>query len=169
MPDDRSEDRTANAHDELVQLRTEFEQAATPLQKLMSRVRRYLSTPGVTVIAIAAVATWIVVNLTLGRRAFDSSPFAILNTIVSAGAFIATFLILSGQRREEDAAKRISRLTLHLAAESEQKIAKLIQLVEEQRRDSAHMPNRHDPEAEEMSSAAGPRALVERLETEETI
>ena len=135
----------------------------------MAQIRRRLSTPGITIFAAAAVLAWVIVNALLGRRAFDPSPFEILNTIVSAGAFITAFLILVGQQREEDAAKRISRLTLHLAAESEQKIAKLIRLIEEQRRDSLHMPDRDDPEAEEMSSPAGPRAMIERLEREETI
>ena len=88
---------------------------------------------------------------------------------MSVGALIATILILAGQSREDEAARRVARLTLHLAAESEQKIAKLIRLVEEQRRDSAVIPDRPDPEAEQMSSPAGPRAVLERLEEEEAL
>ena len=168
MADDLSKsDAISDPHQELQSLRAEFERSATPLQRFMVRIRCHIGSPSAAIIAVTAVAGWVLGNAALGRNAIDPSPYPVLNTIVSVGALIATILILAGQRREDEAAKRISRLTLHLAAESEQKIAKLIQLVEEQRRDSPTIPDRHDPEAEQMSSPAGPRAVLERLEAEE--
>lgn len=156
-------------HDELMRLRAEFEQSTTGLQRSMIRIRRHLSAPAAVIVAVLVVAVWTFCNLALGRQAFDPAPYPALNTIVSVGALIATILILAGQSREDESARRVARLTLHLAAESEQKIAKLIQLVEEQRRDSAVIPDRSDPEAEHMSSPAGPRAVLERLEDEEAV
>jgi uncharacterized membrane protein len=53
---------------------------------------------------------------------------------------------------------------------SEQKIAKLIDLIEELRRDLPNVRERHDPEAEVLKQAADPHlvvsALEERLEEE---
>ena len=167
--DDRPPSNGGDPHDELLRLRAEFEQSTTGLQRSMTHIRRHLSAPAAVIIAILVVAVWTIWNVALGRGAFDPAPYPALNTVVSVGALIATILILAGQSREDEAAKRIARLTLHLAAESEQKVAKLIQLVEEQRRDSAVMPNRADEEAEQMSSPAGPRAVLERLENEEAL
>ena len=99
-----------------------------------------------------------------GRIAFDPAPYGYLNTLVSVGALVVTILILAGQRREDEATKRVIRLTLHLVAESEEKVAKLIQLVEEQRRDSTSLENRTDAEAERLASPARPRQVLERLE-----
>ena len=156
-------------HDELNELRSEFERSTTTLQHFAGRVRCYLGAPLTAILVTLACLVWALVNTALGRHAFDPAPFGFLNTLGTVGALIATLLILAGQRREDEAARRISRLTLHLAAESEQKIAKLIQLVEEQRRDSPAMPDRHDPQAEQMGSPAGPRRVLERLEASESI
>ena len=151
-------------HDELARLRAEFDQSATALERVMARFRCYIGAPTTTVVAVAGILVWTLWNAVFGTHAFDPAPYPVLNTIVSVSALIATTLILAGQRREDEAAKR-----LHLAAESEQKIAKLIQLVEEQRRDSAVIPNRDDAEAEQMSSPAGPRAVLERLENDQSV
>ena len=159
----------ADPHEELLELRSEFERSATPLQRFAARIRCYLGAPLTAIMVTLAALAWTLVNAAMGRHAFDPAPFAALNTFGTVGALVATVLILAGQRREDEAARRISRLTLHLAAESEQKIAKLIQLVEEQRRDSPVMPDRRDPEAEQMGSPAGPRRVLERLEGAETI
>ncbi len=157
----------ADPHEELIKLRNEFEQSTTPLQRLIARIRCNLGSPGMVLLVGGAALVWVLVNTALGRRAFDPPPFDTLETFATVAALLATILILAGQRREDEAALRISRLTLHLAAESEQKIAKLIGLIEEQRRDSATLPDRHDPEAEQMASSSGPREVLERLEADE--
>ena len=154
-------------HDELIQLRAEFEQSTTSLQRFAARVRCYLGAPITAIVVTVAAATWVLANLALGSRAYPPAPFHALNTFSTVAALVATILILAGQRREDEAARRVSRLTLHLAAESEHKIAKLIQLLEEQRRDSPIMPDRRDAEAEQMASSAGPRDVLKRLDRAE--
>lgn len=47
---------------------------------------------------------------------------------------------------------------------SEQKIAKLISLVEELRSDLPNVNNRYDPETEVMKQAADPRVVLDKLE-----
>ncbi len=47
---------------------------------------------------------------------------------------------------------------------SEQKIAKLISLIEELRQDIPHVKNRSDPEAEMMKSPTDAHAIVDLLE-----
>jgi uncharacterized membrane protein len=157
---------TKDPHDELLALRDEFERSTTPLQRLMGQIRCHLGSPAAVIIAVVLVLGWMVLNVLAARRALDPAPFGYLNTFVSVSALLATIMLLAGQRREDEAARRVSRLTLHLAAESEVKIAKLIQLVEEQRRDSSVIPDRQDEEATQMASPARPREVLERLEGE---
>jgi len=167
--DGRDERPAADSHDELIQMSAEFEGSTTSLQRLAAWIRCYLGAPVTAILVTGLIIVWVVANIALGRHAYDPRPFDALNTVCTVAALIATLLILAGQRREDEAAKRIARLTLHLAAESEQKIAKLIQLLEEQRRDNPTMPNRHDPEAEQMGASASPRQVLERLNESEAI
>jgi uncharacterized membrane protein len=66
-------------------------------------------------------------------------------------------LILATQRREYQLAQLREQLTLELAILSEQKTAKVIQLLEESRRDNPLIRNRVDQEAEAMAQPADPR------------
>ena len=67
------------------------------------------------------------------------------------------------QRREEELARHRAQLTLHLVALSEQKIAKVIDLLEEQRRENPMLPTRDDREAQEMAQASDPDHVLNRI------
>ena len=70
------------------------------------------------------------------------------------GALLVALLILTTQRHEEELAESRAQLTLHIATLSERKIAKVIELLEEQRRDNPLLPSRIDDEATEMAQPA---------------
>ena len=55
------------------------------------------------------------------------------------------------------------QLTLELAILSEQKSVKIISLLEELRRDDPHFRNRHDVEAEALSTPADPNGVLEAI------
>jgi uncharacterized membrane protein len=61
-------------------------------------------------------------------------------------------------------AEQRAQLSLQLNLLSEQKIAKLITLVEELRCDLPNVKNRYDPKAEEMKQAADPHVVMNALE-----
>jgi uncharacterized membrane protein len=69
-------------------------------------------------------------------------------------------LILATQRREYQLAQLREQLTLELAILTEQKAAKLIQLLEESRRDNPLIADRIDQEAEAMAKPADPEAVL---------
>ncbi len=84
-----------------------------------------------------------------------------LDTVFSTrSSCIFSFILASSQTRP----------SLQMNLLSEQKIAKLIDLIEELRRDLPNVRERHDPEAEVLKQAADPHlvvsALEERLEEE---
>ncbi|MFM2304717.1 MAG: hypothetical protein RLZZ135_2129 [Cyanobacteriota bacterium] len=80
------------------------------------------------------------------------------------GLDVASLLISTGvliyQTRQEKLAEERSHLTLQLNLLTEQKIAKLIALVEELRSDLPNVPDRLDIEAEEMQKNTDPQALL---------
>jgi uncharacterized membrane protein len=139
---------------------------ASRLQKASETATSFMGRPLVAVVVLAGMAFWIGANLfapQLGRRPLDPPPFAYLALIVSAMAFVMTILILVSQRRADVAAIQRSRLTLQLAAVSEQKIAKVIELLEEQRRENPALSDRTDSQAAEMSVASDPKQVLARI------
>jgi len=93
------------------------------------------------------------------------------------GLDVASLLISTGvliyQARQGTVAEERSHLTLQLNLLTEQKIAKLIALVEELRTDLPNVRDRHDSEASEMQKTTDPQivlnALKETLNTATTI
>jgi uncharacterized membrane protein len=83
------------------------------------------------------------------------------------GLSVASLLISTGvlvyQNRQEKLAEERSHLTLQINLLTEQKIVKLIALVEELRTDLPNVRNRQDPEAEEMQQPIDPEALLTAL------
>jgi uncharacterized membrane protein len=56
-------------------------------------------------------------------------------------------------------------LDLHVSLLTEQKIAKLVALVEELRRDLPNVTNRHDAQAAAMEQSTDPHVILDALET----
>jgi hypothetical protein len=71
--------------------------------------------------------------------------------------------ILATQQREYQLAQLREQLTLELAILSEQKTAKVIQLLEESRRDNPLIRNRVDQEAEAMAQPADPQSVLDAI------
>jgi uncharacterized membrane protein len=80
------------------------------------------------------------------------------------GVALYSCLILADERREDRLAQLHEQLNLELAILSEQKTAKVIQLLEESRRDNPLIHNRVDQEAEAMARPADPKTVLEAIE-----
>lgn len=116
---------------------------------------------------LLVAALWILPNALprrFGFRQFDPPPFYWLQGTVSFSALLITTGVLIKQTRQEKLAEQRAQLSLQLNLLSEQKIAKLIVLVEELRRDLPNVEDRHDPEAEVMKQATDPHEIVDTLE-----
>jgi len=103
------------------------------------------------------------VNLLLGHRAWDEPPFAWLQGITGLAALYMTILIVSTQRHDDELAAYRERLMLELVILSEQKTAKVIELLEELRRDDPHIHDRLDQEADALSVPAEPQAVLDAI------
>ena len=136
--------------------------AATPVQRVVRRMVDLLGRSGFIGLLVVAVVCWIGGNLlavALGYIPVDKPPFAWLQMAVSLTALCITALILISQRRDDQLAEHREQMTLELAILSEQKLAKVIQLLEESRRDNPLLDNRVDASAEAMATPVDPLSL----------
>jgi uncharacterized membrane protein len=150
----------------IARLHAEHHNGATPLERAADRLTGVVGQPRFIGALTVAALGWIGYNLAapgLHWRPFDTPPFNALATVASVLGVYVTVLILSTQRREAALAQLREQLTLELAILGDQKSAKTIQLLEELRRDSPLIPNRHDPEADAMSTPADPTSVLEAI------
>ena len=80
-------------------------------------------------------------------------------------------LILTSQRREDQLADDRAQLILELSISNDQKIAKIIQLLEESRRDNPAITDRIDDQAAAMATPADTDAVLSAIKElrEETL
>ncbi len=150
----------------IAELHAAHHRDATSMQRLVDRITAFVGRPRFVGILSAAVFLWVAVSLVvilLGYRSPDPPPFAWLSDLVTLTALYITVLILATQRRQDQLAQNREQLTLELAVLSEQKAAKIIELLEELRRDSPSLRNRVDAEADAMSVPANPQAVLEAI------
>ncbi len=150
----------------IAQLHAEYHENATPLQRAVDRMTLMLGHPLFIGMLTAIVVAWISLNLlasALGYRSIDPPPFPTLEAAVSLVSLYMVVLILATQRREDQLAQRRELLLLELAILGEQKTAKVIQLLEEFRRDSPFIHNRVDQEAVTMAQPADPQSVLDAI------
>ena len=125
-----------------------------------------LGRPGFIGTLTVIVVGWIGLNLliaALGYHAIDSPPFSWLQGAVSLVSLYMVVLILVTQRRADLLSQHREQLTLELAMLGEQKTTKVIQLLEESRRDNPLIRNRVDQQAEAMARPADARSVLEAI------
>lgn len=150
----------------IVALHTTAERNVPRHQRVVEAATTFLGHATFLYSSLLVVAFWMLLNVLphLGLPQFDPPPFDLLQLSLGIIALPMTIAILIKQARQEKLAEQRTQLSLQLNLLSEQKIAKLIALVEELRRDLPNVENRCDPEAEEMKQAAEPHVVMEALE-----
>ncbi len=140
--------------------------AATQAERYVARLISALGRPVFVACVLAFVVLWAALNLgarTLHLEPFDPPPFYWLQGIVSLTALCVTILVLSTQRRLDRVAEERAQLTLQVAIVGDQKIAKVIALLEELRSDHPEIVDRHDPQAEAMAEPTNPQTVLDAL------
>ena len=150
----------------IARLRADHYQQATALQRTMDRITAFIARPNFVALLTIAILLWTLSNLAVawrGHEPFDRPPFAWLQGLISLLALYITALILTTTRREDELAGYREQLTLELAIVNEQKSTKIIQLLEELRRDSPLLADRFDAHAAALSTPADPQAVLEAI------
>jgi uncharacterized membrane protein len=144
-------------------LRHAHRQESGVMQRGVDRVTGIIGWPGSVVWLGATMISWIVANLAaerLGYQPVDPPPFAGLEFIAASGALVVAMLILTTQRREDRLADHRAQLILELSIANDQKIAKIIGLLEESRRDNPAITDRVDDLAAAMSTPSDTAAVI---------
>jgi uncharacterized membrane protein len=143
-------------------LEAEQGQSIPPHQQILERVAAVCGQPRFLYGQIIFFTVWWICSelVRIGRLNWEIPSF----NLHEEGLDVASLLISTGvliyQTRQDRLAEERSHLTLQLNLLTEQKIAKLIALVEELRIDLPNVRNRQDIEAEEMQKIADPQALL---------
>lgn len=158
-------DPIGNTIDTIIELRTRAEQKVSRPQRIVEMIIEFLGRPVFLYGVMIVLVLWFVLNLfpTWGLQ-FDPPPFQGLDITVGVLSLLMTTGVLVRQGRQEQLAEQRAQLNLQLDLITEQKIAKLIALVEELRRDLPNVRDRLDPEAEAMRQAVDPYTVLETLE-----
>jgi uncharacterized membrane protein len=161
MADDSPEtnvpDHVNKAVRSVSQLHSEHRGKTTASQRTVNRIAALMGRPWFIVFVAAGAVLWMVGNLLAGRfalTAIDPPPFAWLEMAATLFSLFLVVLLLVAQKHEDELNAHRDTLTLELSILTEHKIAKVIQLLEELRRDSPHVQDREDPQAEQMAEPA---------------
>jgi uncharacterized membrane protein len=146
-------------------LHTAHDEAATLTERIVDRTTALLGRPPALICIALAIAAWMGGNSLAGSRAIDPFPFQELEFAISAAALVIAILILASQRRAGRLADARETMTLELSLQNAQKVSKIIELLEEFRRDSPNLPDRPDPEAADMSSSRAETEVLENTPT----
>jgi uncharacterized membrane protein len=162
MPQDLIEETTRS----IQRLYEEHHQRSTPQQRAMAQVTAMVGRPMFLAFLGAAISLWIGANLLAaasGHAALDLPPFPWLQGAMTLVSLALITFVVGAQRHEDELTERRDTLALELALLSEQKAAKIIHLLEDFRRDSPHVANRRDQEAEVMAQPADPQSVLEAI------
>jgi uncharacterized membrane protein len=140
-------------------------------QQLIERVSRFFGSPAYFAFAVAFIAIWMLVNgwgAHAGWHPVDQPPFFWLQGFVSSNALLLTVAVLIRQNRMAQAAEHRSHLDLQINLLSEQKVTKILQIVDELQRELTALRGRPDSEVAEMSRPADAHALMNALKKKQS-
>jgi uncharacterized membrane protein len=153
----------AETVDAVAQIHADHHLKRSPIEKFMDDWAARLARPAILAGVVFGVVLWIAVNLLAplaGYAIIDAPPFPWLFEALTFLGLVMGILILSTQRRADQLAELREQMTLELASVTERKVAKVIELIEELRRDSPTLKNRTDHEAKQMSVRTSPGEVL---------
>jgi uncharacterized membrane protein len=151
----------------LASLHQRAQRSVSRHQRLIESFTAHVGRPRSFYVVLSFATAWTIFNLEsprFGLRALDPPPFNWLQGVLGFCALLMTLTILTTQNRQTHAAEQRAQLELQVSLLAEQKVAKLIALVEELRRDMPAVKNRVDEVAEVMQEPVDPFAIISALE-----
>jgi uncharacterized membrane protein len=133
---------------------------------LIERISAFFGSPAYFAFAVAFMFLWILINgwgTHAGWHPVDSPPFFWLQGLVSCNALLLTVAVLIRQNRMAQAAEHRSHLDLQINLLSEQKVTKILQMVDELQRELTALRNRPDSQVDEMTKPADAQALMHAI------
>jgi uncharacterized membrane protein len=136
-------------------------------QRLLERISCAIGQPVFLGLIVLFVALWTLANVSMklmGLIEFDPAPFFWLQGILGFAALLTTTIVLTRQNRLAKMEEQRAHLHLKVTLLTEQKAAKMIDLLEELRRDLPNVKDRHDPKAEALQQSMNPDLVLAALD-----
>jgi uncharacterized membrane protein len=136
-------------------------------QRWLEAFSSFIARPLYLYAIVSLIGIWIGLNATapfLGLRALDPPPFSGLQGVLTLAALVTTTVVLIAQNRQAKLENQRAHLDLQVNLLTEQKVTKLIHLLEELRRDLPMVKNRHDPEASVLQQRTDTAQVLSALE-----
>jgi uncharacterized membrane protein len=141
----------------------------------IERISAFFGSPAYFIFSVAVIALWIGVNAWgahAGWRHVDEPPFQWLQGMVSSNALLLTVAVLIRQSRMAQLAEHRSHLDLQINLLTEQKVTKILEIIDEVQRElrdirgapAAEMP----PHMEEMTKPADPHAILDAIKQQQS-
>jgi uncharacterized membrane protein len=140
---------------------------ASPMERSIDNVTAGVAAPKFVGYVSVFIILWLFANYALYRAhtGFSDAPaFTVLNIAIECSALLIAILILASQRRADKLANLREQMTLEMSLLTTQKVSKLIDLVEELRRDSPDVKDRIDLEAIEMAGMPDHKTVLQAIQ-----
>ena len=147
----------------LANLHIHMEKKVGPHQRAVEGMTAFLGRPRSLYIIGLLVILWIGVNLIAqetGHKTIDPAPFYWLQGSIGLSALLMTTIVLITQNRQNKTQEQRRQLDLQVNLLVEQKVTKVISLLEELRRDLPEVRDRHDEEVEAMKQTVDPHEVL---------
>ena len=142
----------------IVELHTRAENEVSRQQRSIENITAFLGRPRFLFIILIFVSLWIMVNILLiklGLPGFDPPPFIWLQGVLTLGALLQATMIVMTERRTE--------LDLQVSLIIDQKMSKLLTMVDQLRQVHPDLENGTDPEVEALKKTVDPHESVDTL------
>ena len=136
-------------------------------QRVLERIGDWIGQPaflGLTLLFVACWTAWDSALRMMHKIEFDPAPYFALQGLVGLAALLTTTVVLIKQNRLARLEEQRAHLDLKVNLLTEQKAAKLIELLEELRRDLPNVSNRHDAEAAALKQSMKPDRVLAALD-----
>lgn len=136
-------------------------------QRFVEKLTRNIGRPCFLYGIVIASAVWICLGFfgqRMGLTRWDRAPFPVLEGVWTIGGLLMTTMVLITQNRQAKIDQRQVQLDLQLSLIVDQRTAKIVDLLEQLRRDLPNVRDRVDQEAEILKTTVAAEELALDLE-----
>lgn len=136
------------------------------MQLAIERISAFVGSPWYFACCAFFILGWLLLN-TWGSRAgwrfVDAPPFALLQGLVSSNALLVTVAVLIRQNRMARLAEHRSHFDLQINLLTEQKVTKILQILDGLQQELTALRGRPDEQMAEMTKPADANALLHAI------
>jgi len=152
---------------EILERLTETEDAAiSGMQLMIERISTFFGSPAYFAFAVCFIVLWVLINAWGAHRGWphvDAPPFFWLQGIVSSNALLLTVAVLIRQTRMLQAAEHRAHLDLQINLLTEQKVTKILRIVDELGREVPEQRRRSGEDVSDLTKPADAHAILHAI------